>query len=137
MDAGTPLTPRVRGASRDVAQGLNGALRANYDGSASTFRPDHRSVLQHLGLLRAADRVSRHVAAQHHHRARIETARWPAVARRRLGGNRALTIQLRATNLLNLVNYPSVDTYVNSPTFGQVLNVRPMRSAQLNLRFRF
>ena len=55
----------------------------------------------------------------------------------RLGGNRAITIQLRATNLLNLVNYTSVDTYVNSPTFGQVLNVRPMRSAQLNLRFRF
>ena len=55
----------------------------------------------------------------------------------RLGGNRAVTIQLRATNLLNLVNYTSVDTNVNSPTFGQVQNVRGMRSAQLNLRFRF
>jgi hypothetical protein len=36
-----------------------------------------------------------------------------------------------------MVNYTNVDTYVNSPTFGQVLSVRPMRSAQLNLRFRF
>ena len=54
-----------------------------------------------------------------------------------LGGNRAVTIQVRATNLLNLVNYTAIDTFVNSPTFGQVTSVRPMRSAQLNLRFRF
>ena len=55
----------------------------------------------------------------------------------RLGGTRAVSIQVRANNLLNMVNYASVDTCVNSPTFGQVLSVRPMRSAQLNLRFRF
>jgi hypothetical protein len=48
-----------------------------------------------------------------------------------------LTIQLNATNLLNMVNYGAVDTVVNSPTFGQVLSVRPMRSMQVNLRFRF
>ena len=46
----------------------------------------------------------------------------------RLGGNRAVTLQLNATNLLNMVNYAGVDTVVNSPTFGQVLSVRPMRS---------
>ena len=55
----------------------------------------------------------------------------------RLGGTRTVSIQFRATNLLNMVNYTAIDTWVNSPTFGQVLNVRPMRSAQLNLRFRF
>ena len=36
-----------------------------------------------------------------------------------------------------MVNYAAIDTRVNSPTFGQVLSVRPMRSVQLNLRFRF
>ena len=30
--SGTPLTPRVTGAVRDVASGTNGTLRANYDG---------------------------------------------------------------------------------------------------------
>jgi hypothetical protein len=55
----------------------------------------------------------------------------------RLGGTRALTIQFRATNLLNLVNYLAVDTYVNSPTFGEVLSVQPRRSAQVNVRLRF
>ena len=51
--------------------------------------------------------------------------------------NRGLTLQFNASNLLNSVNYTRVDTTVNSPTFGQVLGVGPMRSAQLNLRFRF
>ena len=55
----------------------------------------------------------------------------------RMGGNRAITLQLNATNLLNMVNYATVDTVVNSPTFGQVLSVRPMRSMQFNMRFRF
>ena len=55
----------------------------------------------------------------------------------RLGGTRAVSVQLRASNLLNLVNYAAVDTVVNSPTFGQVTSVRPMRSMQLNVRFRY
>ena len=55
----------------------------------------------------------------------------------RMGGNRAITLQLNATNLLNMVNYATVDTVVNSPTFGQVLSVRPMRSMQFTMRFRF
>ena len=38
----------------------------------------------------------------------------------RIGGNRALTLQVNATNLLNMVNYAAIDTIVNSPTFGQV-----------------
>ena len=54
-----------------------------------------------------------------------------------MGGNRAVTLQVNATNLLNMVNYATVDTVVNSPTFGQVLSVRPMRSMQFNMRFRF
>jgi hypothetical protein len=55
----------------------------------------------------------------------------------RLGGTRVLTVNLNATNLLNMVNYSAIDTVINSPTFGQVLSVRPMRSMQFGLRFRF
>jgi hypothetical protein len=39
--------------------------------------------------------------------------------------------------VFNNVQYAAIDTIVNSPTFGQVTSVRPMRSVQLNLRFRF
>jgi hypothetical protein len=51
--------------------------------------------------------------------------------------NRGLTLQVMANNLLNTVNYTRVDTTVNSPTFGYVLGTAPMRSAQINVRFRF
>jgi hypothetical protein len=55
----------------------------------------------------------------------------------RLGANRSLGVTVNASNLLNSVNYANVDTNVNSPSFGQVTSVRPMRSVQLNVRFRF
>ena len=54
-----------------------------------------------------------------------------------LTGTRTVTIRIQANNLLNMVNYTSVDTNVNSPTFGQVRNVGSMRSATLNLSFRY
>ena len=55
----------------------------------------------------------------------------------RLGGTRVVSLQVNANNLLNLVNYAAIDTSVNSPTFGQVLSVRPMRTVQFTVRFRF
>ena len=51
--------------------------------------------------------------------------------------NRVVSVQPNATNLLNMVNYGTIDTVVNSNTFGQVLSVRGMRSMQVHLRFRF
>ncbi len=55
----------------------------------------------------------------------------------RMGRNRSLSLQVNANNLFNMVQWSGVDTNVNSLTFGQVTSVRPMRSVQLNLRFRF
>jgi hypothetical protein len=50
---------------------------------------------------------------------------------------RGVTIRVQATNILNTVQFSAIDTVVNSPTFGQVTSVRPMRSMQVILRFRF
>ena len=55
----------------------------------------------------------------------------------RLGGNRAMTLQVNAVNLLNAVQWAGVDTNVNSPTFGQVTSVRPMRTITVSARFRY
>lgn len=137
-ETGTPLTPRVTGASRDVSQGINGALRANYTGAPISldnptvdeffntaafasplpgqFGTSPRNVIIGPGSRQLNAQFSRDVL---------------------LGGTRAVTILVRATNLLNNVNYTAIDTFVNSPTFGQVLSVQPMRSMQVNLRFRF
>ncbi len=127
--------------SRDVARGTNGTLRANYNGDADRARQsDDRSVLQHRaftipapGTFGTAARNmiigpgSRQLNAQFSRD--VRHGRQP----------RTLTLQLNATNLLNMVNYAAVDTAVNSPTFGQVLSVRRRcaRCASINLRFRF
>ncbi len=136
--SGTPLTPRVTGAVMDVASGTNGTLRANYDGepvqvsdpSIDLFFNTAAFSIPSAGMYGNASRNmivgpgSRQLNAQ--------------LSRDlRLGGTRALTLQVNASNLLNMVNYLAIDTVVNSPTFGQVLSVRPMRSVTANVRFRF
>ena len=55
----------------------------------------------------------------------------------RLSGNQVVSIQLQATNLFNTVRFGGIDSVVNSPTFGQVVTIRPMRTVQLGVRFRF
>jgi hypothetical protein len=136
--SGTPLTPRVTGAASDVARGTNGTLRANYDGdaiqindpsidlffntaafsipAAGTFGTASRNMIVGPGSRQLNAQLSRDL---------------------RLGRTRGLTFQVNATNLLNMVNYQAIDTVVNSPTVGQVLSVRPMRTLTAHLRFRF
>ncbi len=136
--SGTPYTPRVTGAAADVARGTNGTLRADYSGAPigvgnptidlffntaafslpepGTFGDARRNLIIGPGSRQLNAQLARDV---------------------RFGRTRVATIQLNATNLLNMVNYGAIDTVVNSPTFGQVLSVRPMRSVQANVRFRF
>jgi hypothetical protein len=136
--SGTPYTPRVQAAAADVARGTSGTLRANYTGetvqvndptidlffntaafgvpAAGSFGNASRNMIIGPGSRQLNAQFSRDI---------------------RLGGTRVLSVNLDASNLLNMVNYAAIDTVVNSPTFGQVLSVRPMRSMQIGLRFRF
>ena len=136
--SGTPYTPRVQGAATDVARGTSNSLRANYNGEsvqvndptidlffntaafavppAGTFGTASRNMIVGPGSRQLDAQFSRDI---------------------RLRSTRVLSVSLNATNLLNMVNYAAIDTVVNSPSFGQVVSVRPMRSMQLALRFRF
>lgn len=136
--SGTPLTVRCTSCASEVARGTGGTLRADYTGLPiqlsnptidqfvntaaftipvpGTFGNSFRNMIVGPGSRLLNANFSRDV---------------------RLGGNRAVTIQATANNLLNMVNYTGIDTNINSPTFGQVTSVRPMRSVRLNLRFRF
>ena len=136
--SGTPYTPRVQAAAADVARGTSGTLRANYSGepihvndptidlffNTAAFSVPDAGTFGNAGRNLIVGPGSRQLDAQ--------------LARDiRLGGTRVLSINLNASNLLNMVNYAAIDTVVNSPSFGQVTSVRPMRSLQLGLRFRF
>jgi hypothetical protein len=52
-------------------------------------------------------------------------------------GTRGLSIRVQASNVFNTVQFATIDTVVNSPTFGHVISARPMRSVQIVARVRF
>jgi hypothetical protein len=54
-----------------------------------------------------------------------------------LGETRGLEMRLNANNALNTVQYSSVDTTINSQTYGEVLRATPMRSFTYMLMYRF
>jgi hypothetical protein len=128
----------VQNAAADVARGTSGTLRADYTGepiqvndpSVDLFFNTAAFTVPGVGTFGTAGRNmiigpgSRQLDAQFSRDIR-------------LGDTRVLSVTLNASNLLNMVNYAAIDTVVNSPTFGQVVSVRPMRTLQLGLRFRF
>jgi hypothetical protein len=136
--SGTPLTALVRASASDAARGTTGTLRADYDGGGITisnptiaeffntaafsvpppgaFGTAGRNIITGPGTRQLNAQLARDL---------------------RYGRSHAVTLSVSATNVLSDVNFAAVDTYVNSPTFGQVLSVRPLRSAQLNIRFRY
>ena len=137
-NSGSPLTVTVSGAARDIASGINGALRADYNGepitiadpsidqwfntaaftvpTAGAFGSSPRNIITGPGSKNLNMTFNRNV---------------------QLGGNRSVQIQMNVNNILNLANYSGVDTNVNSPTFGQIRSVNGQRRATLNLQFRF
>jgi hypothetical protein len=135
--SGTPFTARTVGAASDVSRGTNGTLRADYTGAPVTINDP--ALLQYFnttafsvplaGTFGSAGRNTIIGPAQQQLDA--------SLSRDVRFGNRAVSVRLQGTNLFNSVRFGAIDTVVNSPTFGQVVSIRPMRSVQLNVRFRF
>src|SRR4029078_1529963 len=121
LASGTPFTARVIADIRDVARGTNGTLRADYNGqpievsdpsstlffntaafsvpAPGTFGNAGRNTIIGPGTSVMNLSVTRNVS---------------------LGPRRGLSLQVLGNNLLNTVQFASIDTVVNSPTFGQV-----------------
>lgn len=137
--SGTPFTARVLGAITDVATGVNGTLRANYNGlpiaisdpNAANFFNTAAFSLPVPGTFGDAGR---------------NTIIGPGTSVLNMGltrnisfgQTRGMTIQLIANNVLNTVQFASIDTIVNDiRNFGSVTAARPMRRVQILTRFRF
>jgi len=136
--SGTPFTARVLAAASDVARGTNGTLRANYVGG--------QVALDSPTLLRFFDTSAFAVpppgrfgdAGRNTIIGPGDTQLNASLGRDvRLTGTQVLSLRLEATNVLNVVRFGAIDTAVNSPTFGQVISIRPMRTLQFNARYRF
>jgi hypothetical protein len=53
------------------------------------------------------------------------------------GEVRSLEFRLQASNIFNTPQFTTINTIVNSPSFGQVISVGSMRRLQFVTRFRF
>jgi hypothetical protein len=138
FQSGTPLTARVLSSAADAARGTTGTLRADYNGQAVQLANPTIDQFFNTAAFSIPPPGQFGTSARNMiigPGSRLLNAQFARDIR--MGGNRSLTLQLNATNLLNMVNYATVDSAVNSPTFGQVLSVRPMRSMQFTMRFRF
>jgi trimeric autotransporter adhesin len=136
--SGTPFTARVCGAATDIAQGTNCATRANVTGlpvqitdpTVTAFFNKDAFAPPVPGTFGDAARNMIYGPGGHQLNGTL-------VRDIRLNGNRAVTLQVNATNLLNTVQWTFIDTDFNSQTFGHVVSVKPMRAATMSLRFRF
>jgi len=135
---GTPLTVRVLGAASDLFRGVNGSLRANYTG-APVVLPDP-TVDEFFNVTAfSAPAPGQFGTSSRNMIVGPGSRQLNGLFQRdiRIGGNRAMTLQVNALNLLNTVQWAAVDTNLNSPTFGQVISARPMRAVTVTARFRF
>jgi trimeric autotransporter adhesin len=138
LASGTPFTARVVGATTDVAGGVNGTLRANYNGAPIAIPDPTTTAFFNTAAFSVPAPGTFGDAGR-------DTIIGPGTSVMNLGltknitfgTTRGLSIQLLANNVFNTVQFASIDTVVNSRTFGYVTGVRPMRRLQLMIRFRF
>jgi hypothetical protein len=138
LATGTPFTVRVLGNFNDVARGTNGTLRADVTGQSFSvadsttlewfntaafslpptgqFGDSGRNIL--IGPTTLAFNMSMSKNFQ-------------------LKENTGFEIRADATNVFNTPQFTSIDTTVNSPTFGQITGVGGQRRMTLNLRYHF
>lgn len=137
-NSGSPLTVRVTGAVADVARGTNGTLRADYNGqpialSNPTIDQFFNTAAFSIPAAGTFGNSPRNIViGPWSHQLNMNASRDV-----RMGRSHVLSIQTNVSNVLNTLNWGSIDTNANSPTFGQVLSVRGMRTATINLRFRY
>jgi len=136
--SGTPTTARVLGSYTDVARGSNGSLRADATGlPVSISNPDVSAWFNTAAFAVPATGQFGNVGRN--------TIRTPGTFVGNLSVNktfpfadgRSIDVRGQATNFLNMPQFRGIDTTVNSPSFGRVTSVGPMRKIQIMARFNF
>ncbi len=137
LASGSPFTARVLGSFTDVAGGVNGTLRANYNG-APISGPQTISEWFNTAAFSAPAPGTYGTAGR-------DTIEGPGSALFNLSFSKAmqfaptrrLEFRLSGTNVLNHPVWAGIDTVVNSPTFGQVISAGSMRTIAFITRFQF
>jgi hypothetical protein len=137
--SGSPFTATVPGSASSIASNTNGALRANIDPNAVLQLSDpslgqffNTTAFSQPAFGTFGDSPRNVIFGPGGHVVNASFSR-----DMRLGGNKALSLQINVNNLLNTIQWMSIDTNVLSNTFGQVTRLGSMRTLTASLRFRF
>jgi hypothetical protein len=136
--SGTPFTARITGNVSDVARGTNGTLRADYTGARITVDdPTIQRFFNTAAFTIPAAGTFGNAARNTIPGPWSTTLNMALMKNFTVPGTRGVSLRLQANNVLNTPQWATVDTVVNSPTFGQVTGVRAMRSMQVVARVMF
>ncbi|HTS06359.1 MAG TPA: TonB-dependent receptor [Candidatus Eisenbacteria bacterium] len=137
--SGLPFTPRLLGNFADVNRGSNGTLRPDVVPGQSVSIPNPS-----IGMWFNTDAFVAPPTGQYGDARRnsiigpgtkvFDMAFTKIIP---LKESRMLEFRAQATNIFNIPNYSSIDTVVNSPTFGRVTAVGALRQITMTARFRF
>ena len=137
--SGLPFTPRLLNDINDVNGGTNGTLRPNLVPGQSV-KLAHPSTTEWFNTAAyAAPPTGTYGDARRNSiigpGSKVFDMAFTKVFP--LKEARVLEFRAQATNIFNLVNYSSIDTNLNSPTFGRVTAAGAMRQFTITSRFRF
>lgn len=137
--SGLPFTPHLLGNPGDVNRGTNGTLRPDLvpgesiglgDGSIAHWFNTAAFAAPTSGSYGNARRDSIIGPGTHV----FDMAFTKVIP---LKESRVLEFRGQATNIFNMPQYVTIDTVLNSPTFGRVTSVGGMRQFTFTARFRF
>jgi len=137
--SGLPFTPRLLGSFTDVGRGTNGTLRPNVvPGEAIAL--GNPSIAEWFNTAAfVAPPSGQYGDARRNSISGPGTTSFDMAITKMfpLKEARVLEFRAQATNVFNMPQYTTIDTVVNSPTFGRVTAVGAMRQITLTSRFRF
>lgn len=136
--SGLPFTPRVLGSFTDVSSGVNGTLRADSTGAPIALaNPTTKEwfntaafVAPPAGQFGNAGRNIVYGPGQ-------VTVNMALSKTFQVKEFRALELRVQANNIFNTVQFTTINTFVNSPTYGEVTATGNTRRLSMIARFRF
>jgi hypothetical protein len=137
--SGLPFTPRLLGDIGDVNAGTDGTLRPDLVAGQSVSLAN-RSIMEWFNTAAfVAPATGQYGNARRNSivgpGSKVFDMAFTKIFP--LKESRTLEFRAQATNIFNIPNYSSIDTTVNSPTFGRVTAVGAMRQFTMTARFRF
>ncbi len=141
---GVPLSPRYQASSSDVARGSAGSQRPNRV-PGSSLTAGGGTLHRWFNLDAFTPPVNPVTGAPEYGNAARNSIPGPGTVQvdmslsktMHFGGNRSLELRGTANNVFNTVQYSTVNSYIDSPTQGQVTSAGAMRQITFRARFRY